>query len=472
MSGWGSWLSGSSASHEKAGSTGSQSGTAAALAPNFHAITDTTPQDKLYGPLEAKDLEWTCAGGFATETQTWYTILKDGSFATSQIIHSGVGLWYPQIQVTFKYFNPKTGQKVWKSVNVTHFTTPPPDGFRNKSKWDKRSSKSDQYSVLFETLADGSEKYTIEANMDSDLQLAYSFTRPKEAQGWKLGAGPEGGKSLFGTNAASPDGYVVHRFWPTSHSSGHFIIKGQAIDATGQGMFVSAIQGMRPNLVASKWNFANFQSEEEGGVQAIMMEFTTTSDYGAAPVKDGEGSQEKAAAAAASGSATPGPARETMTVTIGSITAGGKLLAVVGSTRNGVRSSPRGSSTRVTHQDRTLDADTGYQAPQSIQYVWEGPALASPSAVVKASTTVALGKPSPVSEAKGLVDKVDVLAEIPYMVRKIVNYVAGTKPYIYQTLNPTTLELDDGSGSKKEVKGTLFEEHTFISSVAAEDARQ
>lgn len=77
-----------------------------------------------------------------------------------------------------------------------------------RSLGDKRSSKSDQYSVLFETLADGSEKYTIEANMDSDLQLAYSFTRPKQAQGWKLGAGAEGGKSLFGTNTASPDGYV------------------------------------------------------------------------------------------------------------------------------------------------------------------------------------------------------------------------------------------------------------------------
>ena len=90
-----------SSSHEKAGSTGSQGGGAgaAASAPNFTAITDVTPQDALYGPLEQKDLEWTCAGGFATETQTWYTILKDGSFATSQIIHSGVGLWYPQIQV-------------------------------------------------------------------------------------------------------------------------------------------------------------------------------------------------------------------------------------------------------------------------------------------------------------------------------------------------------------------------------------
>lgn len=89
---------------------------------------------------------------------------------------------------------------------------------------------------------------------------------------------------------------------------------------------------------------------------------------------------------------------------------------------------------------------------------------------VEASLKVDLGKPFPSSETHGLVDKVDVLAEIPYMVRKLVNYVAGTKPYIYQTLNPVTLTLTlpegfkgEGSGQSIEVKGTLFEEHTFIS---------
>lgn len=35
-------------------------------------------------------------------------------------------------------------------------------------------------------------------------------------------------------------------------------------------------------------------------------------------------------------------------------------------------------------------------------------------------------------KAKGLVERVDVLAEIPYLVKKVVNVVAGTKPYIYQ----------------------------------------
>ncbi|CAO1625177.1 unnamed protein product [Parajaminaea phylloscopi] len=460
MSGWGSWLSNSS------------SGSAPAGGANFTPITDVTPQDSLYGPLEAKDLEWTCAGGFTTETQTWYTILKDGSFATSQIIHSAVGLWYPQIQITFKYFNPKTGQKVWKSINVTHFVTPPPDGFRSKSKWDKRSSKSDQYSVLFETLGDGSDKYTIEANMDSDLQLAYSFTRPSAAQGWKLGAGPAGAKSIFGSNTSSPDGYVLHRFWPTAKSTGHFIIKGQAIDAEGQGMFIHAIQGMRPNLVASKWNFANFQSQELNGVQAIMMEFTTTSDYGGPQLGGQPKSQSEDGASSSSG-------RESITVNVGSITVGGELVAVTASSR-GSRAAPsdpsKGSQSGVKHLDRVLDPDTGYLAPQAIEFAWEGPQLVAAgkgdtSKLVKAKARVELGKPHPTSESRGLVDKVDVLAEIPYMVRKLVNYVAGTKPYIYQTLNPATLSLSVPAGNQAgehQVKGTVFEEHTFISSVAGD----
>lgn len=32
----------------------------------------------------------------------------------------------------------------------------------------------------------------------------------------------------------------------------------------------------------------------------------------------------------------------------------------------------------------------------------------------------------------GLIEKVDVLAEIPYVVRKALSAVTGTKPYIYQ----------------------------------------
>jgi len=45
-------------------------------------------------------------------------------------------------------------------------------------------------------------------------------------------------------------------------------------------MFVHAIQGMRPNLVASRWEFCPLSKPAHGGVSAVQMEFTTTNAYG------------------------------------------------------------------------------------------------------------------------------------------------------------------------------------------------
>ena len=69
--------------------------------------------------------------------------------------------------MTFKYFNPKTGKKVWKSKNVDEFM--PLDA-------DKRSSKSNAFTVSLRDLDDGSQEYTIQANLDTDVQLTVSYT--------------------------------------------------------------------------------------------------------------------------------------------------------------------------------------------------------------------------------------------------------------------------------------------------------
>lgn len=344
--------------------------------------------------------------------------------------------------MTFKYFNPKTGKKVWKSKNVDEFM--PLDA-------DKRSSKSNAFTVSLRDLDDGSQEYTIQANLDTDVQLTYTMKRPASAAGWKLGEGERGGFSYFGENATSPVGYVIHRFWPFAKTSGLIVLDGQAIEADGQGMFVQAIQGMRPNLVASRWNFCTFQSTEHDGTSAMLMEFTTTSDYGIATA-GGEGAAAK---------------RVPQVVTCGSVVYQGKLAAVVAATRDATApedAPSRQSQTRITHLDKAKDELTGYQAPQAIRYVWDGPAIADQKPV-QGELKVTLGAPD---ATNGLVDKVDVLAEIPYFVKKLVNYVAGTKPYIYQTLNPAELSLTlpaSVAGEEKKItaKGTVFEEHTFIS---------
>lgn len=60
-------------------------------APNFHSVTTNLSEGSLFGELEPKDTEWLCAGGFVTETQTFYTVTEDGQFLNCQIIHSSVG---------------------------------------------------------------------------------------------------------------------------------------------------------------------------------------------------------------------------------------------------------------------------------------------------------------------------------------------------------------------------------------------
>lgn len=247
------------------------------------------------------------------------------------------------------------------------------------------------------------------ANLSDDLQLSFDVSRPVSVPGFKIGQGPKGGFSYFGPDVNKPDGYVVHRFWPHTVASGHIIRKGQAVAAKGIGMFVHAIQGMRPNLVASRWNFANFQSRAHGGVSAIQMEFTTLDTHG----RHGAGSGG-------------------VTVNVGSLVLGGKLAAVTAETKwpDEVPEESAPVISRVTHVEPIQDADTGYRKPSALDFRWAGPSIFTvPQGTISASLYVDVGD---LAHPKGLIEKVDVLAEIPYVIKTMVNYVAGTKPYIYQ----------------------------------------
>ena len=313
-------------------------------------------------------------------------------------------VWYPSIQFTSKIYNPNTKETIWKSINVTNFVLAPPG-------LDKRSCKGDQFSITYKSApgTDHPESYTIRANLSDDLQISLDVLRPVGVPGYKIGKGPQGGFSYFGPDIEKADGYAIHRFWPHDVATGHIISKGQAVTAKGPGMMVHAIQGMRPNLVASRWNFANFQSEAHGGVSAIQMEFTTIDAYG----RKGDGSGG-------------------VKVNIGSLVLGGKLAAVTAETKwpDEDQADKATVISRATHLGLIADEETGYDAPSEIVFKWAGPSLvADAQGAVAATLHVDVGSPA---APKGLIEKVDVLAEIPYVVKTVVNYVAGTKPYIYQ----------------------------------------
>lgn len=324
-------------------------------------------------------------------------------------------VWYPTIQFTFKLFNPATKELIWKSVNVTNFVTPPPG-------LDKRSSKADEFTVTYKSTpgSDHPESYTIRANLAADLQLSFDISRPASVPGWKIGKGPKGGYSYFGNDPTKAEGYVIHRIWPHFIGSGHVIHAGKASTLRGPGVFLHAIQGMRPNLVASSWNFANFQSEQHGGVSAIQMEFKTCDSHG----RKGTGSGG-------------------VWVNVGSLVVGGKLVAVTAETKWPDEEPVDGEVfSRTTHLNPVLDPATSYKQPTEILFQWQGKSLlADSTGPVKAKLLVDVGD---VDHPKGLIEKVDILAEIPYVIKMAVNYVAGTKPYIYQVSRSSIMMLSGG----------------------------
>ncbi|KAM0786440.1 hypothetical protein ACM66B_001904 [Microbotryomycetes sp. NB124-2] len=415
----------------------------AASGPNFHPVQLAHDQQALFGPLVKEDTEWLCAGGFVTETQTFYATTNTGALVMCQVIHSAVGLWYPSIQFTFRYVDQANNKHVWKSVAVTNFSAGP-------SGLDKRSSRADQFTITCDPNA-GGNKYTIIGKYDDDVSL--SLTYEKLAQGFKVGAGPRGGMSYFG--AAKPangkggnapdvnggaDGYAVHRFWPRCKVTGVIRLGQDLVDVDpARGMFVHAIQGMRPNVLAASWNFANFQSpatkEGDGeGVALVMMEFKTIPLYGSKKVN------------------------------IGCVVIGDKLVAVTAG-GDGVE----GDKSSAHHLSPIKDAETDYSAPSSIKYVWEGATLdesGKPTGQGDSHAEVLLdlrtSKDGEPYATRGLVEKVDVLGQIPYLIKKFVNYAAGTKPFIYTWLNPAKASIQTPD-KKLDVDGTIFVEATFIS---------
>ncbi|KAL1411395.1 putative cell survival pathways protein [Vanrija albida] len=402
--------------------------------PNFFPVT---AYNSGYGALTDTDTAWECISnkGFQTETQTYYSVLEDGSIVMIQIIWSFLGLFLvpATTQMTFKLYNPTTKKTVWKSVNVKDFKT------------DGRSSKSDAFEIKHTGTSAGEEVYELNANLDKTVQLNVKWTRPASAPGCKYGEGEGGGYSTFGRDRSveKRDGFIVHRFHPFAVTSGTFVVDGTLVDAKGDGMFVHAIQGgMRPNLTASRWNFTFFttgggyEESEIGAVRAVFMEFLTTDDYGPG-----------------------GKNSERAKVSVGTIYASGlpnSRLAMVGQSHPATEAWPVPNKDHVDakHLNPVKDKDTGYLAPTGYEFIWAGD-RSDKEGKFEANLTVD-------DLNAGLVEKVDVLAEIPYVLRKALAAATGTKPFIFQWHNPATLNIDLGD-KKLAVKGWSYAEASYIS---------
>ncbi|KAM9914386.1 hypothetical protein OXX69_000684 [Metschnikowia pulcherrima] len=206
------------------------------------------------------------------------------------------------------------------------------------------------------------------------------------------------GTTFYGEDVKEPWGSMRHAFWPRCAAKGTIKLKNASIEIDGYTMFVMALQGMKPHHAAKSWNFLNFQSEN---FSAVQMEFTTPKSYA------------------------------TTKVNVAIFTSKDAIIAT-------------SIDNDVVHENAQVD-EVGWSVPKSIIFNFSEGTSSVPVAQVY-------------GEIPQLVERVDVMAEIPQFVKNIVSGVAGAKPYIYQFCNTLTIKHGDTSE-----QGVAFNEATFIS---------
>lgn len=360
----------------------------------IHPITDTVKDKQPFSIATKEDFEWRAPSSTNVETQTFYfTDLSTGIIGFAQVIHSNV-VGLTKAQFTFKLFDTNTGKQIWTSTKLDDFMVKGANFYATNLKIE---------------LDEDNKTYHLVSKVNEESIVDLTFT--KLAPAAKIG---KDGVTIYGDDIENPWGTMRHVFWPRNNVEGTITSKNpetgeeKSFNIKGLSMFVMALQGMKPHHAAATWNFLNFHSKL---LSTVLMEFTTPKSYGSTKV----------------------------------------TIAFV-SNDEGILT---GSINNETVHEKTEIDEIGWPKPNAITFNIHGvDSKATDEEVANGTATPVEAK---ISGDLTLIERVDVMHEIPAFVKNIVSGVAGTKPYIYQMWNNLTIELN-------EIKETSigYVEATFI----------
>ncbi|KGO35873.1 Histone H4 [Penicillium expansum] len=347
---------------------------------------ETTP----FSDVNKEILRWRAYSYTNVETQTFYIMADNGTLVFVQVIYSNIVGIHTTAQFNVKVFDVSgKGDNKWYSDPLSNFM------------FDENmlSFGADNLSL---TLNEEANSYTIKSTVNSGALVDIKFSQT--APGFVVG---KDGTSYFGTDPKNPWGSMRHAFWPRCAVEGSITTKDKTYDLAGRGLFIMALQGMKPHHAAARWNFINFQTPT---YSAVMMEYTTPPSYGSTKVN------------------------------VGGIVKDGKVIYA-------------GTANTAAHTETSQDEGSDWPAPKSIKWEWTG--KTTDGKELTAEVNGALGS---------RLDRIDVMAEVPGFIKSIAGSVAGTRPYIFQYSPQEKLSLKLKLGDEEITEeGTMFSESTFIS---------
>lgn len=360
----------------------------------IHPITAAVAGKQPFTEATTQDFEWLSPTSTNVETQVFYfSDLEKGLLGFAQLIHSNVVGLHTTAQFTFKIFNIHTGSQIWTSTKLEDFVIKGTNFYAKDLQVELDADKQEYHIIS-------------KVNEESLVDLVFTKIAPAA----KIG---KDGTTIYGDNVEEPWGSMRHVFWPRNSVKGEIKSKNPetgeetSFSIDGLSMFVMALQGMKPHHAAASWNFLNFHSKS---YSAVVMEFCTPKSYAST------------------------------TVSVAFVSSDEGILSV--------------SVDNDTKHLKTQIDEVGWPQPGAISFDLHG---VDPKA---SDEDVASGKASREAIISGdltLIERVDVMHEIPVFVKNIVSGVAGTKPYIYQFWNDMEIDFE---GTKEKSIG--YVETTFI----------
>ena len=104
----------------------------------------------------------------------------------------------------------------------------------------------------------------------------------------------------------------------------------------------------------------------------------------------------------------------------------------------------------TSFHETEYDQFSGYNIPTSLTNEWAGKTVDGRDISIKMNLKL-----------NNLLDKIDILSELPYIIRVFVQTFI-TAPYVYQWLEDTTITIQIAQDEPIQVNGTVFHECSFM----------